>query len=57
MMTHPKGIVIDIVGIEIGDSGHSCKEHEICGSVSRNYMAFHLLKVLFVTVYVLTVIA
>ena len=36
MTIDPKGIVVDIVGIEVGDHGRSCEEHEICGSVLRN---------------------
>ena len=46
-MSHPSGIVVDIIGIEIGDYGHSCKEHEISGSVLKNDMAVCLQKVLF----------
>ena len=57
MMTHPKNIVVDIVGIEIGDRGCSCEEHEICGSVLRNDMAVCLQKVLFFYAHVLIVIA
>jgi hypothetical protein len=30
---HPTGITINIVGIERGDRGRSCKEHTVCGSV------------------------
>ena len=32
-MTHPKGLVVDIINIEISDHGDLCEEHEICGSV------------------------
>ena len=32
MATHPTGVSIDILGIKRGDLGHSCKEHDICGS-------------------------
>ena len=46
-MSHPSGIVVDIVGIEIGDCGCSCEEHEICGSVVNNDMVIHLQKELF----------
>ncbi len=31
--THPLGIVVKIVGIEKGDRGCSCKEHDVCGTV------------------------
>ncbi len=27
------GRVVDVVGIGIGDRGHSCEEHDICGCV------------------------
>ena len=56
-MSHPKGIVDDIVGIKIGDPGQSCEEHEICGSVLRNDNVVCLQKMLFVTLHVLIVIA
>ena len=31
--THPKGIVIEIVGITACDQGRSCEEHPYCGEV------------------------
>ena len=31
--THPPGIVVKIVGIEKGDRGRSCEEHDVCGEV------------------------
>ena len=31
--THPTGVVVEIVGLERGDRGRSCKEHDVCGSV------------------------
>jgi hypothetical protein len=31
--THPPGIVVKIVGIEKGDCGCSCEEHDVCGEV------------------------
>ena len=37
---HPKSLVVNIFGIEIGDCGHSCKEHENCGSVLSNVIFF-----------------
>ena len=56
-MSHPKGIVVDIVGINIGDHGGSCEEHEIYCSGLRNDMVVHLQKVMFVAVCVLILIA
>ena len=31
--THPTGVVVEIVGIDRGDRGRSCEEHDVCGSV------------------------
>ncbi len=31
--THSPGIVVEIVGIEKGDRGRSCEEHNVCGEV------------------------
>ena len=31
--THPPGIVVEIVGIDKGDRGRSCEEHDVCGEV------------------------
>ena len=31
--THPPGILVEIVGIEKGDRGRSCEEHDVCGEV------------------------
>jgi len=31
--THPPGITIEIVGIEKGDRGRSCEEHDVCVEV------------------------
>ena len=31
--THPSGIIVEIVGIDRGDRGRSCEEHDVCGSV------------------------
>ena len=47
MITHSKGIVIDIVGSEIGDHSCPCKEHKISGSVLRNDMVMQLKKIMF----------
>ena len=30
---HPTGVEVEVVGIESGDRGRSCEEHEVCGSV------------------------
>ena len=46
MMSHPSGIFVDIVGIEIGDHGCSHEEYEICDSVLKNDMVVCLQKVL-----------
>jgi hypothetical protein len=35
-VTHPSGIVIEIVGIEKGDCGCSCEEHDVCGVVVKD---------------------
>ena len=31
--THPPGIAVKIVGIEIGNHGRLCEEHDVCGEV------------------------
>ncbi len=31
--THPSGITVEILGIERGDRGRSCEEHDVCGTV------------------------
>jgi hypothetical protein len=33
MAHHPSGITFEIVGIERGDRGCSCEEHDVCGTV------------------------
>jgi hypothetical protein len=33
MAHHPTGITFDIVGIEAGNRGRSCEEHDVCGSI------------------------
>jgi hypothetical protein len=30
---HPEGVTVDIVGIEAGNRGRSCEEHDVCGLV------------------------
>lgn len=32
-IAHPAGITVDIVGIEEGNRGRSCEEHDVCGRV------------------------
>ena len=31
--THLSGIVVEVVGIKMGDRGRSCEEHSVCGEV------------------------
>ncbi len=46
MVFHPPGIVVEIVGTEAGDRGHTCKEHTLnCGEVLEEDVAVHLQKV------------
>ena len=45
MARHPPGIVIQIVGTEMGDQGHSCEEHTVCGSILEEDVVVHLRKV------------
>jgi hypothetical protein len=43
---HPTGIVVEIVGMERSDQGHSCEEHITnCGEVMANNVAVRLWKV------------
>jgi hypothetical protein len=42
---HPTGVVVEIVGMEVGDQGHSCEEHSNCGEVMAEDMVVHLWKV------------
>ena len=30
-VTHSSGIIVEIVGTDKGDCGHSCEEHDVCG--------------------------
>ena len=32
-MAHPRGITVNIVGIEASGNGRSCEEHGVCGTV------------------------
>ncbi len=43
---HPYGVVVEIVGMVMGDQGHSCEEHpNNCGKVLAGNMVVHLRKV------------
>ena len=42
---HPPGIVIQIVGTEMGSNGWSCEEHTVCGSILEEDMVVRLRKV------------
>ncbi len=44
-MAHPPGIVVEIVGTEMGCQGRSCEEHAVCGSVLEEDMVVRLRKV------------
>ena len=33
MYTHLRGTIIEIIGTTVSDCGHSCEEHEACGSI------------------------
>ena len=45
MVTHTTGVSFDILGIERGDQGHSCKQLGICSSVLSTDIVVHLQKV------------
>jgi hypothetical protein len=46
MTFHPPGIVVEIVGTETGDRGHTCKEHTInCSKVLEEDVVVRLRKV------------
>jgi hypothetical protein len=46
MVFHPPGIVVEIIGIEAGDQGRSCKEHPAnCGEMLEPDVVVRLLKV------------
>jgi hypothetical protein len=43
---HPTSVVVEIVGMEVRDRGHSCEEHpNNCGKVLAEDVVVHLLKV------------
>ena len=39
---HPTGIIVEIVGIEKGDWGRLCEEHNVCGEVVEEDTLLHL---------------
>ena len=45
MAIHPIGVSIDILGIKQGNQGHSCKGHDIFGSVLSTDVVICLQKV------------
>ena len=46
MVFHPPGIVVEIISIEVGDQGRSCKEHPAnCGKVLEPDVVVRLTKV------------
>ena len=43
---HPSGVVVEIVGMERGDQGRSCEEHDVnCGEVLAEDVVVRLRKV------------
>jgi hypothetical protein len=42
---HPTGVVVEIVGTNVGDRGCSCEEHSKCGEVMAKVMVVRLWKV------------
>jgi hypothetical protein len=42
---HPTGVVVEIVGTEVGDRGRSCEEHSNCGEVMAEDVVVCLRKV------------
>jgi hypothetical protein len=42
--THPSGITVKVVGIDRGDRGRSCEEHNVCGTVVEEDTLLHLRK-------------
>jgi hypothetical protein len=42
---HPTGLVVEIIGTEVGDRGRSCEEHSNCGEVMAKDMVARLWKV------------
>jgi hypothetical protein len=44
-VTHPSCIANEVVVIEKGDCGRSCKEHNVCGEVVEKDTLLHLQRV------------
>jgi hypothetical protein len=44
-MYHPTGITVEIVGVETSNSGRSCDQHDICGSVLDDDVVVRLQKI------------
>ncbi len=42
---YPPGIIVQIVGTEVGTNGRSCEEHTVCGSVLKEDMVVRLWRV------------
>ena len=42
---HPPGVFVEIVDTLMSDSGRSCEEHAVCGSVLEEDMVVRLRKV------------
>ncbi len=42
---HPTSVVVEIIGLDVGDRGRSCKEHSKCGEVMAEDMVVCLRKV------------
>ncbi len=45
VLTHPPGIIVEVVGIGMGDRGRSCEEHSVCGEVVEEDTLLHLRRV------------
>ena len=43
--THLSGIVVEVVGIKMGDRGRSCEEHSVCGEVEEKDTLLRLQRV------------
>ncbi len=42
---HPTGVVVEIIGMNVGDRGHSCEEHSKCSEMMAKVMVVRLWKV------------
>jgi len=45
VLTHPPGIIVEVVGIGMGDRGRSFLEHSVCGEVVEEDTLLHLRRV------------